>query len=54
MTRDRLHKCLAIAGAVLAIAVFAAANVHLITVAYRSQPACITPAAGHAPASPGC
>lgn len=54
MTRDRLHKRLAILGAILAVAAFAAANVHLITVAYQSQPACVTPAPGHAPATRDC
>ena len=49
MTRDRLHKRIAVAGAILAAAVFVAANAHLVTVAYQSQPACVTPAQGHAP-----
>lgn len=40
MTPARQRR-LAIAGAVLAIGVFAAANAHLITVAVSSQPDCI-------------
>lgn len=54
MIRDRRHKRLAIAGAILLGAAFAAANVHLVTVAIRSQPACVVPPAGHAPALRGC
>ncbi len=54
MNRDLLHKRLAIMGAILAAALFVAANAHLVTVAFQSQPACVMPAEGHAPATQDC
>lgn len=53
MTRDVLHRRLAILGAILAIGLFLSANAHLIAVAIGSQPACVaTP--DRAPARPAC
>ena len=48
------QKRLAIIGAVLLVAVFIAANVHLITVAMQSQSRCIAPAPDKAPAKLAC
>ena len=48
------QKRLAILAALLLAGVFIAANVHLVTVAFTSQPACVAPAAGKAPAKPAC
>lgn len=54
MTPRWLGKRLAIAGAIVLAALFLAANAHLLMVAVVSQPACLPPAAGHAPAMAGC
>lgn len=53
MIRQR-QKRLAVAGAILLVALFIAANVHLVTVAILSQPVCVTPIPGHAPALADC
>jgi hypothetical protein len=45
---------LAIAAAVAVAAAFLAANAHLVTVAVRSQPACVATDAGPAPARRAC
>lgn len=45
---------LAIAAAVLGVAVFAAANAHLITVAFKSQPDCVLIAGAPIPAKKAC
>lgn len=51
MTR---HNRLAILGAALLATLFIAANAHLITVAVRSQPACVAADPGRAPARVDC
>jgi hypothetical protein len=53
MTAGR-QQTLAIAGAILVAAVFVAANVHLVAVAFRSQPACALVEAGDPPAQRVC
>ncbi|WP_413875678.1 hypothetical protein [Albidovulum sp.] len=49
----RAQRLLAIAGAVLAAAVFVGANAHLLAVAIGSQPGCVEKAAAM-PAKPAC
>jgi hypothetical protein len=49
----RAQKRLALAAALALVAVFLGANLHLLTVALGSAPAC-TAAAGAAPARPAC
>ncbi|HRO12104.1 hypothetical protein [Amaricoccus sp.] len=51
---QRAQKTLAIAGAILVVAVFAAANAHLVMVAVQSQPDCVLAAAGEPPAKRVC
>ncbi len=53
MTPSR-QRALAVAAAVALVAAFVAANAHLVTVAFRSQPACTAVAAGPAPARHVC
>lgn len=45
---------LAIAAAILGVGIFAAANAHLIYVAFQSQPACTHIEGGPAPADRAC
>lgn len=53
MTREVLHRRLAILGAILVLGLFLFANAHLIAVAIGSQPACVaTP--DKAPARSAC
>lgn len=52
MTRPG-QRSLAISGAVIAVAIFLAANLHLIVVAVGSEPACVA-SADAAPARPTC
>lgn len=54
MMAARTQKCITILGALVGIALFAAANAHLLTVAFQSQPACATIEAGPAPARRVC
>lgn len=54
MMEPRLQKRLAILGALIAAGLFAAANLHLVTVAVTSQPNCVPPLPGKAPARPSC
>lgn len=49
-----MQKRLAIAGAVIGIAVFLAANLHLVVTAYRSQPACTLVDTSDVPARRDC
>ncbi len=49
-----MQKRLAILGAVLSAALFVAANIHLITVALRSQSGCVVPAPDKPPARRVC
>lgn len=51
MTRQRR---LAIAGAALVAALFVAANAHLVTVAFHSQPACVAADPASPPAKTAC
>lgn len=44
----------AILAALVLAALFVAANVHLVAVAFISQPACVAPAADRQPARPSC
>lgn len=53
MTRAR-QRSLAIAAAAAVAAAFLAANAHLVTVASRSQPACVATDAGPLPAKRDC
>jgi len=48
------QRTLAVAAAVAVVAGFLAANAHLVTVAFRSQPACTVAEAGPAPAQHVC
>ncbi|MBW7922611.1 MAG: hypothetical protein H3C51_10990 [Rubellimicrobium sp.] len=48
------QKRLAIAGAIAALAIFAGANVHLITVSFNSHPECAPISTGRAPAQDMC
>lgn len=48
------QKRLAIAGALAALALFVGANVHLIAVAFSSQPPCGAISADRAPARHSC
>lgn len=48
------QKRLAIAGALAALGVFIAANVHLVTAALRSQPSCVGIEGAPAPAKRAC
>ena len=53
MTPSR-QRTLAIAAAAAVAAAFLAANVHLVTVAVRSEPACVATDAGPLPAKRVC
>jgi hypothetical protein len=48
------QRALAVAAAIALAAAFLAANAHLVTVAVRSQPACVATDAGPAPAQRIC
>lgn len=48
------QKRLAIAGACLGVALFLAANAHLVAVAFLSQPGCAAVSPDRAPARPSC
>lgn len=48
------QKRLAIAGALIGLAVFLAANAHLLNVALQSQPSCAVDPSGAEPARPVC
>lgn len=52
--RPGTQKRLAIAGALIGLAVFLAANAHLLTVAVQSQPSCVVNESAPAPAKPVC
>ncbi|MCB1494316.1 MAG: hypothetical protein KDJ86_00900 [Bauldia sp.] len=54
MIDARLQRRLAIAGAVVFAGLFLAANAHLVKVAFMSQPDCVTPPPGKAPARLSC
>lgn len=54
MIRAGRQKHLAVAGAILLVALFIAANAHLVTIAISSQPVCVSPMPGHAPAVADC
>ena len=54
MIGARAQKRVVILAAMIAAALFVAANVHLVTVAYTSMPDCVQPAPGRAPARPAC
>ena len=48
------QKRLAILAALVLAGVFVAANVHLVTVAFTSQPACVAPTLDRPAAKPAC
>ena len=54
MTRDALHKRLAILGALIGVGFFLSANAHLIVAAFRSQSACVVATPDKPAARPGC
>lgn len=54
MIAPHLQKRLAILGAVVLVCLVLAANAHMVTLAFLSQPACVAPDPGRQPARPGC
>lgn len=54
MVTARLQRRLAIVGALVFVGLFLAANVHLVSVAFTSQPDCVAPSPGKAPARLSC
>lgn len=53
MTATRQRR-LAVLGAIALTGLFVAANIHLVTVAVRSQNGCVTPTPGKPPATRAC
>lgn len=49
-----VQKRLALLGAAIGIGAFIAANVHLVAVAFQSEPACALPTNGPVPARRAC